>query len=84
MCFGEQRLLGARVYTRDDLAEAVALLPDDPLGLDRLPVAVFPLGDAAAAFRAARADDAPMKVLLDIAESSTGTEVFDSPLGHPR
>ncbi|GAA0937661.1 zinc-dependent alcohol dehydrogenase [Pseudonocardia zijingensis] len=66
MCFGEQRLLGSRVYTRDDLAEAVALLPDDPLGLDRLPVAVFPLDDAAAAFREARAADAPMKVLLAV------------------
>jgi (R,R)-butanediol dehydrogenase/meso-butanediol dehydrogenase/diacetyl reductase len=79
VCFGEQRLLGSRVYTRDDLAEAVALLPDDPLGLDRLPVAVFPLDDAAAAFREARADDAPMKVLLEIAEPATDTEVFEFP-----
>jgi 2-desacetyl-2-hydroxyethyl bacteriochlorophyllide A dehydrogenase len=70
MCFGEQRLLGARVYTRDDFTEAVALLPDDPLGLDRLPVAVFPLDEVAAAFDEARAGDAPMKVLIDIAEAS--------------
>jgi (R,R)-butanediol dehydrogenase / meso-butanediol dehydrogenase / diacetyl reductase len=73
LCFGEQRLLGSRVYTRDDLAEAVALLSGDPLGLDRLPVAVFPLDEAAAAFHEARADDAPMKVLLEIAEASTTT-----------
>jgi 2-desacetyl-2-hydroxyethyl bacteriochlorophyllide A dehydrogenase len=77
LCFGEQRLLGSRVYTRDDLAKAVALLPDDPLGLDRLPVAVFPLDEAAAAFHQARADDAPMKVLLDIATRSAADEVAD-------
>ncbi|MGN9780057.1 zinc-dependent alcohol dehydrogenase [Nonomuraea sp. ZG12] len=77
LCFGERRLLGSRVYTRDDLTKAVALLPDDPLGLDRLPVAVFPLDEAAAAFHAARAGDAPMKVLLDIAARSAVDAVAD-------
>ena len=64
VCFGEQRVVGARVYTRADMAQAVALLADDPLGLDRLPVAAFPLDAVAEAFRLAQADDAPMKVLL--------------------
>lgn len=66
VCFGEQRIVGARVYTRRDVADALALLVDDVLGLDRLPVAVLPLESVAEAFRLARADDAPMKVLLEV------------------
>lgn len=65
VCFGEQRIIGARVYTRRDFADAVALLVGDELGLDRLPVAVLPLESVAEAFELAQADDAPMKVLVE-------------------
>jgi (R,R)-butanediol dehydrogenase/meso-butanediol dehydrogenase/diacetyl reductase len=41
VCFAEQRIIGAGVYTRRDFADAVSLRPGDELGLARLPVAVL-------------------------------------------
>ncbi|MGK3209265.1 zinc-dependent alcohol dehydrogenase [Amycolatopsis sp. MEPSY49] len=64
VCFAEQRIIGARVYTRRDFADAVSLLAGDGLGLARLPVAVLPLESVAEAFELAQAADAPIKVLL--------------------
>ncbi|WP_166845420.1 zinc-binding dehydrogenase [Isoptericola sp. BMS4] len=64
VCFKEQSLVGVRVYTRDDVARAVRLVADGELGLDRLPVAVFPLDDVAAAFDSAAAGEDNLKVLV--------------------
>ncbi|MEV6620034.1 alcohol dehydrogenase catalytic domain-containing protein [Amycolatopsis sp. NPDC051106] len=72
LCFAEQRIIGARVYSRRDFAEAVSLLAGDELGLDRLPVAVLPLESVAEAFELAQAADAPIKVLLRTAGAEDG------------
>ena len=62
--FGEQRMLGVRVYTRDDVRRAVELIETDALGLGRLPVAVFDLAETAAAFELAMAAGPTLKVLV--------------------
>src|SRR5690242_883626 len=67
ICFAEQRIIGARVYTCRDFADAVSLLAGDELDLARPPVAVLPLESVAEAFGLAQAADAPIKVLLQTA-----------------
>ncbi|MFP3714927.1 zinc-dependent alcohol dehydrogenase [Puerhibacterium sp. TATVAM-FAB25] len=70
ICFKEQTLVGVRVYTHDDIAEAVDLVASDALGLDRLPVAEFALDDVAAAFESAAAGEDNLKVLVRSAEAA--------------
>ncbi len=62
--FAEQRMQGVRVYTTADVRRAVELVASDALGLDRLPVRVFGLDEAPAAFEAARTGDRNLKVLV--------------------
>lgn len=62
--FAEQRLQGVRVYTTEDVRRAVELVATDALGLGRLPVRVFGLDDAAAAFAAAASGERNLKVLV--------------------
>lgn len=64
VCFKEQTLVGVRVYTRDDVAQAVRLVASGALGLERLPVAEFALDDVAAAFESAAAGQDNLKVLV--------------------
>lgn len=62
--FAENTLVGIRVYTREDMARAVALIENDELGLGRIPVTVFALEDTAAAFETAMAATGDLKVLV--------------------
>jgi len=64
ICFKEQSLVGVRVYTRDDVAQAVRLVASGELGLERLPVAEFALDDVAEAFESAAAGQDNLKVLV--------------------
>ena len=62
--FLEQRLQGARVYTGDDVAEAVDLAASGVLPLAQLPVQTFALADIQAAFAAAMAPGRTLKVMV--------------------
>lgn len=64
ICFKEQTLVGVRVYTHEDVAQAVRLVASGELGLERLPVAEFALKDVAAAFESAAAGQDNLKVLV--------------------
>lgn len=64
LAFAEQEVLGVRVYTHADFRDAVDLISSDALGLERLPVSIFPLDLAAEAFQEARAGDKATKVLI--------------------
>jgi (R,R)-butanediol dehydrogenase / meso-butanediol dehydrogenase / diacetyl reductase len=55
--FAEQSLVGVRVYTRRDLLNAAELIECDALGLDRLPVEVFPLDRVSDAFAKAQSGE---------------------------
>jgi hypothetical protein len=55
--FAEQSLVGVRVYTRPDLLNAAELIERDALGLDRLPVEVFPLDRVSDAFAKAQSGE---------------------------
>lgn len=70
VCFGEQTVVGARVYTREDFRRAVDLLDDEPLGLDALPAVVFPLASVRDAFDLATSDHAPLKIFLRPGDAS--------------
>ncbi|AXG81503.1 alcohol dehydrogenase [Streptomyces paludis] len=63
--FAEHRLIGTRVYGRDDFTAAIGLIEADALGLGRLPVRTFPLGESAAAFEAAGRGEGSVKVLIE-------------------
>ncbi|MET7331246.1 alcohol dehydrogenase catalytic domain-containing protein [Nonomuraea sp. NPDC005650] len=63
--FAEHRLIGTRVYSRDDFAAAVRLIEDDALGLSGLPVTTFPAAESARAFAAAGKGEGSVKVLID-------------------
>ena len=58
-------LRGARVYEPEDFEAAIALLVDDPLGLERLISAVEPLERVPAVFDELRAGRQAMKILVD-------------------
>lgn len=62
--FAEQRMQGVRVYTRGDVEQAIALAGSGRLGLERLRVRVFPLGEVAAAFAAAERGDGTLKTMV--------------------
>jgi (R,R)-butanediol dehydrogenase/meso-butanediol dehydrogenase/diacetyl reductase len=61
----ELDLRGARVYEPEDFEAAIALLVDDPLGLERLISAVEPLERVPAVFEELRAGRQAMKILVD-------------------
>ncbi|MFG3340858.1 zinc-binding dehydrogenase [Glycomyces sp. NPDC048151] len=61
----ELRLLGARVYQRDDFETAVALLATGAIPADALITKTVPLQDIQAAFDALQSGDA-MKILIDV------------------
>ncbi|MBT2225232.1 zinc-binding dehydrogenase [Nonomuraea sp. NEAU-A123] len=63
--FAEHRLVGTRVYSRDDFATAVTLLENDDLALSGLPTRTFPVAEAADAFAAAGRGEGSVKVLID-------------------
>lgn len=64
VCFKEQTVVGVRVYTTDDVREAVRLVADGSLGLERFPLTTFPLSQAAEAVAAAASGDGVLKVLV--------------------
>ncbi|MFJ8788752.1 zinc-binding dehydrogenase [Streptomyces sp. NPDC102462] len=63
--FAEQRLIGTRVYAREDFLTAVALLEKDELGLSALPTTTFPLDRSEAAFQAAEQGEGSVKILIE-------------------
>lgn len=76
VCFGEQHVVGARVYTREHFQQAVDLMTGDPLGLDSLPTAQFALDSVREAFALATSEETPMKIFLrpgDVDEALIGT-----------
>jgi threonine dehydrogenase-like Zn-dependent dehydrogenase len=64
VCFKELSVRGVRVYTRADVVRAIELVATDALGLDRVPVQVFPLTEVSAAVAAAADGGAALKVLV--------------------
>jgi (R,R)-butanediol dehydrogenase / meso-butanediol dehydrogenase / diacetyl reductase len=69
LTFAEQRLIGSRVYTREDFSTAVATVEADTLNLGQLPVRVLPLEDALQAFSYASAHPGVVKVLVASSEA---------------
>jgi (R,R)-butanediol dehydrogenase/meso-butanediol dehydrogenase/diacetyl reductase len=61
--FKELKLIGSRVYTREDFAEAIRLAPSLPLGL--LVTHSYPLPGVAAAFERFRRRDGVCKVIIE-------------------
>ncbi|MFE3142561.1 zinc-binding dehydrogenase [Streptomyces scopuliridis] len=68
--FAEHRLIGTRVYTRDDFITAIGLIETDELGLSALPTRTFPLDEAADAFAAAGGGEGSVKVLIEPARTA--------------
>jgi (R,R)-butanediol dehydrogenase / meso-butanediol dehydrogenase / diacetyl reductase len=64
VCFKELSVRGVRVYTRADVVRAIELVASGELGLERLPVRVFPLTEISAAVAAAAGGDGALKVLV--------------------
>jgi threonine dehydrogenase-like Zn-dependent dehydrogenase len=64
VCFKELSVRGVRVYTRADVVRAIELVAADALGLDRVPVRVFPLAEVSAAVSAAADGGGALKVLV--------------------
>jgi 2-desacetyl-2-hydroxyethyl bacteriochlorophyllide A dehydrogenase len=64
VCFKELSVRGVRVYTRADVVQAIELVAADALGLDRVPVRVFPLAEVSAAVAAAADGGGALKVLV--------------------
>ncbi|MEU1302989.1 zinc-dependent alcohol dehydrogenase [Streptomyces shenzhenensis] len=63
--FAEQRLIGTRVYAREDFLAAIGLLEKDELRLATLPVTTFPLSRSQDAFHAAGQGEGSVKILID-------------------
>ncbi len=61
--FKELKLIGSRVYTRQDFAEAIRLAPSLPL--DLLVTHSYPLPGVAAAFERFRRRDGVCKVIIE-------------------
>jgi (R,R)-butanediol dehydrogenase/meso-butanediol dehydrogenase/diacetyl reductase len=72
LTFAENTVVGVRVYTRADMEEAVALIESGVLHLERIPVEVFPLADANAAFERAMAATGTLKVLVASGPADAG------------
>ncbi len=68
----EITLVGARLYSRSDFEQAVALLTDGTVPAQRLISRVVPLADAADAFEALEAGGDVMKILLDCSTEVAG------------
>ncbi|WP_329060763.1 zinc-dependent alcohol dehydrogenase [Streptomyces sp. NBC_01429] len=68
--FAEHRLIGTRVYTRDDFITAIGLIETDELGLSTLPTRTFPLDEAADALAAAGGGEGSVKVLIEPGHTS--------------
>ncbi|RDG37440.1 alcohol dehydrogenase [Streptomyces corynorhini] len=68
--FAEHRLIGTRVYTREDFGTAVGLIETDELGLSALPTRTYPLDEAADAFAAAGGGEGSVKVLIEPGHTS--------------
>lgn len=64
LTFGENTVVGVRVYTRANVEQAVQLLESDALGLDRLPVEVYGLERTPEAFEKAMSASGILKVLV--------------------
>ncbi|WP_199180839.1 zinc-binding dehydrogenase [Cryobacterium sp. M23] len=69
LTFAENTVVGVRVYTRADFEEAVALIESGVLGLERIPVEVFPLDHVAEAFERAMAASGCLKVFVSSQEA---------------
>ena len=63
--FREVRIIGTRVYTRDDFAEALRLVGGDALPLEHLVTHRFPLGQAVEALHTAANPKEALKVMID-------------------
>ncbi|MEX0914210.1 MAG: alcohol dehydrogenase catalytic domain-containing protein [Demequina sp.] len=63
LCFKEQRMVGVRVYTTQDFADAIAMIAGD-LDLSAFPIAHFGLGAVQEAFSAAAEGSDALKVLV--------------------
>ncbi|MGV9271139.1 zinc-dependent alcohol dehydrogenase [Kitasatospora sp. NPDC003701] len=68
----ELTLIGARLYTRGDFEQAVALIADGTVPAARLISSVVPLAEAPAAFEALENGASVMKILLDCGPRSQG------------
>lgn len=64
VCFKEIDMVGVRVYTTEDFVEAVALINDGELELERFPIQSFALEDTATAFESAARGTDCLKVLV--------------------
>ncbi|MDT0196756.1 alcohol dehydrogenase catalytic domain-containing protein [Arthrobacter sp. AB6] len=80
--FGEQQIVGTRVYRKADFQEALNLLANDTLGLAALPTLSFPLLGATEAFQAAARGNDAMKVFITPGSSASETtaEGLQTPL----
>ncbi|MEO7015071.1 MAG: alcohol dehydrogenase catalytic domain-containing protein [Leifsonia sp.] len=65
----ELRILGARVYEREDFEKAVSLIAEGAIPADALITAIVPMSDVGAAFETLERSEA-MKILVDVAGSS--------------
>lgn len=72
VAFAEQRLIGSRVYTRDDFRTAAAAIDADTLPIRQLPVRILPLEDAAHAFGYASSHPEVVKVMLASSAAAMG------------
>ncbi|MDQ0867484.1 zinc-dependent alcohol dehydrogenase [Arthrobacter globiformis] len=78
LTFGENTVLGVRVYTRADVERAVELIESDALGLGRLPVEVFGLEEADHAFDKAMSAGGALKILISPAPATGGPGSYDT------
>ncbi|WP_327426907.1 zinc-dependent alcohol dehydrogenase [Streptomyces sp. NBC_01236] len=71
----ELTLIGARLYDRGDFEQAVALVADGSIAVERLISKVVPLTQAPAAFEALEAGGDVMKILVDCTTDTQGAVV---------
>lgn len=64
LALSEQEIIGTRVYTCEDFADAVRYIGEDALGLDRIPVTEYDLESVGEAFAEARSGKGAIKVLV--------------------
>jgi 2-desacetyl-2-hydroxyethyl bacteriochlorophyllide A dehydrogenase len=63
----ELQLIGARVYEREDFAQAIALLDARTIPFEKLITGVYPLDDLSRGFEEMERGGAVMKILIDCA-----------------